>query len=106
MKLNFTIRSDLKCVSNTKDIVKRALNKLWIIRRLKALGANTHKLVDIFNKQCRSILEFAVPVWNGNITRNEVTDIERVQKVALHIILGDKFKNYAKCFRKDKFRNP
>ena len=92
--LGVTIRSDLKWISNSEDIVKRALNKLWIIRRLKILGANTKELVDIYNKQCRSILEFAVPVWNGNITKNEVTDIERVQKVALHIILGNRYENY------------
>ena len=98
--LGVTIRSDLKWVSNTKDIVKRALNKLWIIRRLKVLGANTNELVDIYNKQCRSILEFAVPVWNGNITRNEVTDIERVQKVALHIILGYRYENYKNALEK------
>ena len=92
--LGVTIRSDLKWISNSEDIVKRALNKLWIIRRLKGLGANRKELVDIYNKQCRSILEFAVPVWNGNITKNEVTDIERVQKVALHIILGNRYENY------------
>ena len=92
--LGVTIRSDLKWISNSEDIVKRALNKLWIIRRLKGLGANRKELVDIYNKQCRSILEFAVPVWNGNITKNEVNDIERVQKVALHIILGNRYENY------------
>ena len=37
--LGVTIRSDLRWNSNTKDIVKRAYNKLWILRRLKQLGA-------------------------------------------------------------------
>ena len=40
------------------------------------------------------ILEFGVPAWHGAITYNERLDIERVQKVALHIILGDKYDNY------------
>ena len=75
-------------------MVKRALNKLWIIRRLKNLGANEEELVDMYIKQCRSIVEFCVPVWHGAISNNERLEIERVQKGALHLILGDKYVNY------------
>ena len=56
--------------------------------------ANTEELVDIFTKQCRSILEFAVPAWHGAITTVERQDIERVQKVGLLIILGDQYESY------------
>ena len=37
--LGLIIRSDLKWVSNTEQIVKKANKRLWIIRRLKYLGA-------------------------------------------------------------------
>ena len=37
--LGVTVQSDLRWRSNTDDITKRALNKLWILRRLKELGA-------------------------------------------------------------------
>ena len=50
--------------------------------------------MDIFTKQCRSILEFAVPAWHGAITTEDRQDIERVQKVGLHIILGDQYESY------------
>ena len=33
--------------------------------------------------------------WNGAITNSDKTDIERVQKCALHIILGDQYLSYA-----------
>ena len=59
--LGVVIRSDLRWHSNSYDIIKRASNKLWIIRRLKSLGANQEELIDIYSKQCRSILEFGVP---------------------------------------------
>ena len=49
--LGITVRSDLKWTSNTQDIVKRASSKLWILRRLRNLGAYKCKLVDIYNKQ-------------------------------------------------------
>ena len=54
--LGVIIQSDLKWGSNTEDIVKRASNKLWVIRRLKSLGANTDELLDMYIKQCHSIL--------------------------------------------------
>ena len=46
--LGVVVQSDMKWSSNTEQIVKRASNKLWIIRRLKGLGAQTAELVDIF----------------------------------------------------------
>ena len=100
--LRVTIRSDLKWCSNTQDIVKRASNKLWIIRRLKNLGANQGELVDMYTKQCRSILEYGVPVWHGAITKNERLEIERVQKGALHLILGEKYENYDNALKLTK----
>ena len=92
--LGVVVQSDMKWSSNTEQIVKRASNKLWIVRRLKGLGAQTAELVDVFIKQCRSILELAVPAWHGAITTEDRQDIERVQKVALHIILGDQYISY------------
>ena len=59
-----------------------------MIRRLKKLGANKEELMDVYFKQVRSILEVAVPVWQPGLTQQELKQIERVQKCALHIILG------------------
>ena len=97
--LGVTIRSDLKWSSNTENIVKRAANKLWLLRRLKKMGANRAELVDMYTKHCRSILEYAVPVWNGAITGYECKDIERVQKMALHIILSENYLNYENALK-------
>ena len=36
----------------------------------------------------------AVPAWNGALTQAEVKDIERVQKTALHIMLGGTCSDY------------
>ena len=72
--LGVIIRSDLKWSSNTQDL--RASNKLWVIRRLKSLGANNLELLDIYNRHCRSILEFGVPAWHSAITNKEKMDLE------------------------------
>ena len=70
-----------------------------MIRRLKGFGAQPHELVDMYTKQCRSILELAVPAWHGAITFVERQYIERVQKVALHIIMGDQYESYSNALK-------
>ena len=79
---------------NTKNIVSKVYKRLWSIKRLKASGASLPDLIDVYMKQIRSILEFAVPVWNSSLRAAEAADIERVQKVFLHIILGNEYMSY------------
>ena len=92
--LGVVVRSDMKWSSNTKYIVDKAYRRLWILRRLKYHGAGTKDLIDVYQKQVRSVLELAVPAWHPGLTLAESMDIERVQKAALHIILGDKYSDY------------
>ena len=84
----------MKWVSNTNNMVKKANKKLWIVRRLKFLGATELDLVDIYIKQVRCQLELAVPAWHGAITLAERNDIERVQRSVAYIILGDNYLSY------------
>ena len=52
----------------------------------------------------RSILEFAVPVWHSSLTGIDRMKIERVQKTAMHIILGNTYRSYShalKCLSLD-----
>ena len=48
----------------------------------------------MYVNQIRSLLELAVPAWQGAITQSERLDLERVQKCALHIILGEGYESY------------
>ena len=94
-----SIRSDMKWVTNTQNMVKRANKRLWVIRRLKNLGASHENLVDVFTKQVRCVLELAAPAWQGSITLAEKQDLERVQKTACHIILGEKYSTYKEALK-------
>ena len=51
-------------------------------------------MVDLYTKQVRSVLELAVPAWHGAMTQVEKIAIERIQKSACHIILGDNYQSY------------
>ena len=57
-------------------------------------GASLDDLTDVYVKQVRSVLEFGAPVWNSNLNKEEVVDIERVQKCFLHLALGKRYTNY------------
>jgi len=92
--LGTVISKDLTWKANTKMILAKAYRRLWIIRRLKSNGASQSDLIDIYVKQIRSIMEFAVPVWNSALTCSEINDLERVQKSFLHILLGRAYTNY------------
>ena len=92
--LGLTIRSDLKWTTNTQIMIAKANKRLWILRRLKNLGAKESDLVEVYVKQIRCVLELAVPAWQSSITKEEKINIERVQKSACHIILGVSYLSY------------
>jgi hypothetical protein len=91
------VTSDCKWEANTKNIVKKGNGRLWFLRRLKTLVASLDTLVDISRLFCRSILEYAAPVWSGSLTNGNKQDIKRVQKNAMRIIFGSSFSSYDDC---------
>ena len=75
-----------------------------MLRNLKRLGASKNELVDVYTKQCRSILELAVPVWSAGLTSDDVIALERVQKTACAIILGREYNGYENALEKLRLR--
>ena len=65
-----------------------------MLRQLKGLGASISEMLDVYEKQVRSVLELAVPVWQPALTQQEKSQIERVQRCALYIILGNEYPSY------------
>ena len=47
----------------------------------------------------RIIAEFAVPVWNSSLTGYDVIKLERIQKIAFNIILGDEYLSYTNALK-------
>ena len=93
--LGVVIRSDLKWYDNTNYICQKGYARLWMLRRLKGLGADVLEMVDVYEKQVRSVMEMAVPVWQPALTQQESTQIERVQRCAFYIIMGEDYASYA-----------
>ena len=79
--------------SNTHNMVVKGF------KRLKQYGASNEELVDVYIEQVRSVLELAVPVWHSSITKNKRYNIERVQRAALHIIMGFNYSSYKEALK-------
>ena len=95
MKLvGYQITSDLNTKANTKYIVGRAWKRMWIIRRLVALGASVPDLLSVLRCQVLSVLQFAVPAWTTMISKAESRSIEAVQSTGLYLIYGARFRSY------------
>ena len=92
--LGVMVSNDLKWQNNTEYICSKAMKKIWLIRNMKIAGLSTTELIDGYCKEVRSILELAVPVWHSGLTKKQTYQIERIQKTALAIILGDNYINY------------
>ena len=92
--LGVMVRSDLKWSDNSDYICKKGYARLWMLRRLIKLEATVEEMLDVYQKQVRSVLEMAVPVWQAGLTQVEVKQIERVQRTAFHIILGEQYEDY------------
>ena len=61
--LGVVISSDMKWHAHVDQVSKSANGKLWMLRRLKYLGAGQSILLDLYYKQIRSVLEYAAPLW-------------------------------------------
>jgi hypothetical protein len=97
--LGLVITSDLKWTQNTESICKKAYNRLWMLRRLKALGADVFDLKDVYEKQVRSVLEFGAPVFAAGLNGEDSNTIERVQKTAANVILGEHYTSYREALQ-------
>ena len=85
------VSQNLKWYKNSEYICQKARQKMWLLRRLLKFDLDIYKLFDVYTKEIRSLLELAVPVWHSGLTRDQTADIERIQKVAMQIILQDKY---------------
>ena len=88
------LSQDLKWSKNTRFICEKARSKLWILRRMQGLQLNEWQLFDVYTKEIRSVLEMAVPVWHSSLTKLQSNEIEKVQKMALKLILQHKYVSY------------
>ena len=100
MKLvGYQLRSDLKTISNTQYIIRRAWKRMWVVRRLKSLGASDKELLSVLRAQVLSVLQFATPAWSTLITEKESAQIESVLKTGLYLVYGKRYESFSWALR-------
>ena len=80
-------------------LVKKAYARMRMIQKLKSFGINQEDLVHIYILYIRSILELNCQVWHFSLTSEDESNIERVQKVALYLILHEEYESYENALR-------
>jgi hypothetical protein len=103
--LGTIISDDLSWDLNTANLVKKANARMELLRKLASFGTSKDELKDIYILFIRSHLEQSAVVWHSSLTENNRNDLERVQKTALKIILGNKYISYEQALQKLDLEN-
>ena len=92
--LGVWVSQDLSWDKNTTEMCKRAYSRVSMLTKLKYVWVPIEYLIEIFVLFIRSTLEYCAVAFHSSLTVDQATDIERVQKTCLKIILGDSYVSY------------
>ena len=67
---------------------------MWLLRRLKKLGIENEIILDYYLKEIRPLVEHGAVIWSSGLTKSQSNELEKLQKVALRIILQDSYISY------------
>ena len=70
---------------------KKAYTRMIILEKLYEFNLPVEEMINIYILFIRSIVEQSCIVWHSSLTEDDHTAIERVQKVALRIILDSQY---------------
>ena len=88
------ITSDLKWDLNTHNLVKKGNARMMLLRKVSTFGASIDDMKQIYTMFVRSVLETSSSVWHKSLTLENEVDLERIQKSAFRIILGNDYISY------------
>ena len=75
---------------------------MYILNKLKKYGLTVEELIVIWMTILRPLTEYVAPVWHSGLTKGDSQLLESMQKWALGIILGVKYKDNRRLY---KFNN-
>ena len=97
--LGTIITNDLKWHENTKYIVKKANQKMRLLHKFSKFTSNKAHLIHIYKSQVRGNLEYCSTVWHSGLTESDTKDIERIQKAAVKIFMGNRYQGYEQALK-------
>jgi hypothetical protein len=103
--LGTIISNDLSWDLNTSALVKKANARMELLRKVASFGTGVEDLKTVYILYIRSLLEQSATVWHSSLTEENKSDLERVQKSAFKLILGNEYENYQKAQSKLDLEN-
>lgn len=76
-----------------------ANRKLFALHHLQRFGLQDPEMVSIYTGYVRPVLEYAITVCHSSLTVNQDKRLERVQRRACRIILGQRYSEYSTAIR-------
>ena len=92
--LGTILSDDLGWDKNTANLVKKANARMELLRKVASFGTPQDDLKTIYILFIRSILEQSATVWHSSLNEDNCSDLERVQKSAIKVVLQDNYKGY------------
>ena len=92
--LGTIITTDLSWEKNTQMLIKKAYSRMTILRKLYSFNVPNSDLILIYITYIRCLLEQSCVVWHSSLRQEDSTKLERVQKIALRIIMKDTYVSY------------
>ena len=97
--LGLIIRDDLSWMPNTKLLTIKAYKRMIILKNLFHFDLPVEEMINIYCLYIRSVVEQCAVVWHRSLTKGEQHDLERVQKVALRIIMQENYSTYSDALK-------
>ena len=92
--LGTLVNNQLSWNENCSNLIKKANARMQLLRKVWSFGSTRTKMFGLWKVFCRSILEQTCPVWSSSLTDQNKSDLERVQKTFVKLILEEDYTNF------------
>ena len=82
-----------------EDFVRQSNRRMSFLHKASKFTNNSNDLKKIYMLQVRSKLEKSAVLWHSSLSKKNRNDLERVQKSALRLILGNKYTSYSEALK-------
>ena len=88
------ITSDITWNKNTQFLTKKDYSRMQLLHKAAKFTRSKRDLKSIYITYIRPVLEQSSCVWHSSLTTENASDLERVQKAATRVIMGNNFVDY------------
>ena len=98
--LGVIVSNDLKWNKYIHSIVTKASKRLFFLSRLRANQISQTDMLTAYTNYIRPVVEYAAPIWHCGLSTILTKGVERIQKRAVRIILGNHDLTYDEALRR------